>query len=154
MSIPKRGTAPYASIEECPSSSSTSEVLREVVVRVARAAVSNPRTRKVMEVAAKHEAARSAQLARVAELQDRVAEAFARRQGARRNAAQANLLGALALWTVSAVCRGWIADGGGTDVAVTVEQLFASVAEAVGGGAPRGRTAARAGGAGRPGRGR
>jgi len=68
-----------SAIESCPRDCAPTELFRHVVLEVALRTVSDPRMRKVMEVAAKYPAAREAQLSRVAELQDQVAEAFAQR---------------------------------------------------------------------------
>src|SRR3954452_11043347 len=66
-------------IASCPTGSSPAELFRHVVLEVAGRTVSDVRMRKVMAIAAKYPAAREAQQSRIAEVQDRVAEAFARR---------------------------------------------------------------------------
>jgi len=50
---------------------SRSDILREVVLRVAQQSAAQARTRKIMEIAAKYPAAREAQVARIAEVQNK-----------------------------------------------------------------------------------
>jgi hypothetical protein len=64
--------------------------------------------RQVMEVAAKYLSAREVQLARVAEVQDRVAKAFARRS---QDEVSAHLLAGLTLNALSVAYRVWFRDG-------------------------------------------
>src|SRR5690242_18321579 len=66
-------------IDECPPGSSLAEVFREAVLRVARISAAHPRTREIMQIAARYASAREAQLSRLAELQEQIAEAYARR---------------------------------------------------------------------------
>ena len=82
----EQGVVNYATdlsdtIGACPPDYSDSEVFRETVLRIAQQSAAHPRIRKVMEVAGKYPAARAAQLSRMGEVHDRVAEAFARRHG-------------------------------------------------------------------------
>jgi hypothetical protein len=79
------------------------------VVRVVEAkTVTEPRMRQVMEVAAKYLSAREVQLARVAEVQDRVAKAFARRS---QDEVSAHLLAGLTPNALSVAYRVWFRDG-------------------------------------------
>ena len=79
------------------------------MVRVVEAkTVTEPRMRQVMEVAAKYLSAREVQLARVAEVQDRVAKAFARRS---QDEVSAHLLAGLTLNALSVAYRVWFRDG-------------------------------------------
>jgi hypothetical protein len=79
------------------------------VVRVVEAkTVTEPRMRQVMEVAAKYLSAREVQLARVAEVQERVAKAFARRS---QDEVSAHLLAGLTLNALSVAYRVWFRDG-------------------------------------------
>jgi hypothetical protein len=73
------GASLKSAIESCRRDCSPAELFRHVVLDVTLRTVSDPRMRKVMEVAARYPAAREAQLSRVAELRDLVAEAFALR---------------------------------------------------------------------------
>src|ERR1700724_330654 len=68
-----------AAIDACPQTYSLSEVFRETVLRVAQKSAAHPRARKIMAIVAKYPAARAAELSRLAEVQDLVAKAFARR---------------------------------------------------------------------------
>ena len=79
------------------------------MVRVVEAkTVTEPRMRPAMEVAAKYLSAREVQLARVAEVQDRVAKAFARRS---QDEVSAHLLVGLTLNALSVAYRVWFRDG-------------------------------------------
>ncbi|MFN8095347.1 MAG: TetR family transcriptional regulator [Vicinamibacteria bacterium] len=118
-------------VDACPPSWTTAEVLRETVLRAASGVAANPRSRTVMEITAKFPAAREALLARVAEMQDRVAGAFARRPGVPREAAPA--LGALVAAMVGSVCQSWFEGGDDVDLEKCVARVHASVVAALGG---------------------
>jgi AcrR family transcriptional regulator len=66
-------------IHEAPRTSSPLQVVRHTVQRVASAAVSAPRTRQIIQIVSTSVAAREAQLSRRGELENVVAEAFAKR---------------------------------------------------------------------------
>jgi hypothetical protein len=83
-------------------------LFRYVVRLVEAKTVTEPRMRQVMEVAAKYLSAREVQLARVAEVQDRVAKAFARRS---QDEVSAHLLAGLTLNALSVAYRVWFRDG-------------------------------------------
>ena len=96
-----------------------------MVLQVARRTVSDSRTRQVMEIAAKYPAAREAQLSRIAEVQDRVAQAFA---GRTNDEFTAHVLAGLTLSALSLSYRAWFAQGK-KDINAAVEQVFAKFAE-------------------------
>jgi AcrR family transcriptional regulator len=73
------GTSLTDAVRSCPAKYSLPEVFRETVNKVAKQSAPGPRTRRIMGIAAKYPAAREAQQARLAEVQDHVAEAFAER---------------------------------------------------------------------------
>ncbi len=114
-------------IESCPPEYSLGDVFRSTVLRVAKGSVSHPRTRQVMEIAEKYPAAREAQIARVAELQDRLAEAFARRcKKNEEGEIEAQVLAGLTLSMLSVVYLSWFRRGP-QDITLTVEQVFATL---------------------------
>lgn len=115
-------------IEASSAKSSPAELFREVVLDVARRTVSDSRTRKVMEIAAKYPAAREAQVSRVAELQDRVAAAFARRC---RNEVTAHALAGLALSALSLSYRVWFSRGK-KDIDSAVQYVFKEYSNVLG----------------------
>lgn len=115
-------------VDNCPKSYSLPEVFRETVLRVARHSASYSRTRQIMRIASKYPTAREAQLSRLAELQDRVAEAFARRCG-KSDPAPAVLAG-LTLSVLGVTFRLWY-DQGQPDIAVAAEQVFATLGRLV-----------------------
>lgn len=114
-------------VDSAPSASPPSALLRHVVLEVARWTVSDPRTRKAMEIAARHPAAREAQSSRVAELQGRVTDAFARRC---KDEVTAHLLAGLALAALSVSYRIWFASGK-NDIASAVAQTLARLSAVV-----------------------
>lgn len=119
------GASLRIAIESSGQNCSPSELFRYVVRKVAQSTVSDPRMRKVMEIAAKYPAAREAQVSRVAKLQDPLAEAFATRC---RNAASAHVLAALTLSALSLAYRTWFR-GGNKDIASSVDAVLANISE-------------------------
>src|SRR4029077_1210220 len=111
-------------------------VFRETVLQAAQQQAAQPRTRKIMQIAAKYPAAREAQLSRVAEVTDRVAEAFARRPGnGSPDDLTTNLLAGLALCRLGATFRSWF-QSGPQDIPTTVEQVFATAGRLICNGHP------------------
>jgi AcrR family transcriptional regulator len=125
------GTSLTDAIESCPAEYSLGDVFRSTVLRVARHSALQPRTRKVMEIAERYPAAREAQIARVAEVQDRVAEAFARRcRKSQQGELEAQVLAGLTLSMLSATYFSWFRRGT-HDIAITAEQVFATLTDIV-----------------------
>lgn len=123
------GTSLTDAIKNCPQTYSPAEVFRHTVLAVARKSASHPRTRKVMEIAAKYPAAREAQIARVAEVQDQVAEAYARRYKKHsKEQTAAQVLAALTLSILGVTYRSWFASGQ-VDIAVTVGQILETLCD-------------------------
>lgn len=121
------GTSLADAIRNCPPACSAAEVLRHTIFTVARESASHPQTRKVMEIAAKYSAAREAQISRVAEVQDQVAEAFAERykKGAK-DPTTARVLGALTLSILGVTYQTWF-ESGQVDIAVSVGEVLATL---------------------------
>jgi AcrR family transcriptional regulator len=126
------GASLTKAIESCPAKSSPAELFRYVVLEVAQRTVSDSRTRNVMEIAARYPAAREAQLSRVAEVQDRVAEAFARRC---KDEITAHVLAGLTLSALSLAYRAWFSEGK-KDIAAAVQHVFAELSNVVCGDRP------------------
>jgi AcrR family transcriptional regulator len=122
------GTALTDAIQSCPRTYSFTEVFQETVLQVAKLSAANSRTRKIMQIAAEYPAAREAQLSRLAEVQDHVAEAFARRckKGGKSDWMMANLLAGLTLSILGAIFRSWF-DNNPSDISVTIDQAFATL---------------------------
>lgn len=114
-------------IESCPAESSTAEMFRYVVTEVAQRTVSDSRMRKVMAIAAKCPAAREAQLSRIAELQDRLADAFARRC---KEGFTSHVLAALTLSALSLTYRAWFSQEK-KDIAVAAQRVFNELSRTV-----------------------
>lgn len=114
-------------IESCPAGSTPTELFRHVVADVAQRTASDPRMRKVMEVAAKYPAAREAQVSRLAELQDRLAVAFAARCD---DKVTAYVLSGLTLSALSLTYRVWFTEGK-RDLMSAVRQVLAEFSAVV-----------------------
>jgi AcrR family transcriptional regulator len=126
------GTLLTDAIETCPRNYTDSEVFRATVLQVAQYSAAQPRTRKIMEIAAKYPGAREAQLSRVAEVQDHVAEAFARRsKKSSRDDLTAHLFAGLTLTILGVTLRAWL-DHEPQDISVTVDKVFATLVEFAG----------------------
>jgi AcrR family transcriptional regulator len=121
------GASLTKAIESCPAKASPAELFRYVVLEVAQRTVSDSRTRKVMEIAAKYPAAREAQLSRAAGVQDQVAEAFARRC---RDEFTAHVLAGLTLSALSLAYRDWFS-AGKKDIGSAVDHLLAEFSNVV-----------------------
>ncbi|MBN9662552.1 MAG: TetR family transcriptional regulator [Acidobacteria bacterium] len=122
------GTSLTQAIDACPLKSSAAELFRHVVKEVAHHTVSDARTCKVMEIAARYPEAREAQLSRMAEVQDRVAAAFARRC---RDEISAHVLAALTLSALSLTYRAWFA-AGRKNISSAVGRVLAEFSKVVG----------------------
>jgi AcrR family transcriptional regulator len=126
----QRGTLSFEAslaeaIQSCPSTYSLPEVLRHTVLQVARESA-NPRTRKIMEIAARYPEAREA-LSRVAGAQESVAAAFASRCGKGYKARiTANLLAGLTLFTLGAIIHAWF-ENPAQEIETLVDQVFATL---------------------------
>jgi AcrR family transcriptional regulator len=126
-SVLSYGASLTAAVRACPEGSSLPEVFRETVHAIARQSVPGPRIRKIMSIAAKYPAAREAQQARLAEVQDDVAEAFAERLKKRRAGdPRPYLLAALTLSTLHATFRMWY-QSGEQDISGTADQVLAEL---------------------------
>jgi AcrR family transcriptional regulator len=124
-------------IESCPLESTPAELFHHVVVEVAQRTVADARMRKVMEIAAKYPAAREAQVSRAAELQDRLAEAFAKRCD---NRITAYALSRLTLSALSLTYRVWYSEGK-QDVMSAVQHVLAEFSAVLCNSGPRKRSA-------------
>lgn len=126
------GTLLTDAIDNCPADESLGEVFRSTVLRVSQNSAAQPRTRKVMEIAERYPAAREAQIARAAELQDLVAEAYARRcRKDTEGALQAQVLAGLTISMLSVAFHAWFRRGS-QQISVAAEQVFATLAEIAG----------------------
>ena len=116
------GTLIADAIRSCPPSASPLEVLRTTVRHVAAGAAAYPRVRKIANVASTSVAAREAQLSRVAELENRVADAFRARSQPRDDLAP-RLLAELTLSILDVTFREWLKHEQ-QDILQTTEQVF------------------------------
>jgi AcrR family transcriptional regulator len=118
------GALMAATIEACPRSWSLQEVFRHTVVDVARRTAEAPRTRRTIAVGEKYPAALAAELARLPEVQHRVARAYAgRRANGSDDGMTSALLAALTFDVVGLALLTWFHDRQ-QDVAKTAGQAF------------------------------
>jgi AcrR family transcriptional regulator len=111
-------------VRQAPSTLSPMQVLRHTVHKVAADAAAQPRTRQIVDIASASPAAREAQLARRAEVENALVEAFAARcHIAATDAASARLLAALTLAVVDVTFRVWSKGDGADIVAITDDVL-------------------------------
>jgi AcrR family transcriptional regulator len=135
------GVSLTKAIESSPAASSAAELFRHVVLDVAQRTVSDSRMRKVMAIAAKYPAAREAQLSRLAEVQDRLAKAFAHRCKADLTA---HVLAALTLSALSLTYRVWFSKGK-KDIDSAAQHVFAELYSCLSATSGSTRVARRAG---------
>jgi hypothetical protein len=114
------GASLAKAIESCPTTASPGELFRHVVLEVAQRTVSDSRMRRVMEIAAKYPSAREAQLSRLAELQDRLADGFAQPF---KDEVTAHVLAGLTLSALSLTYRVWFSRGNKDIVSASQEVL-------------------------------
>ena len=126
------GTDLIDAIGACPPDYSPLDVFRATVLQVAQLSAAHPRTRKIMQIAANYPGAREAQLSRVAEVQDRIAEAFAGRSGknSKDDNLTASVLAALTFSLLGVTFRFWFHHGD-QDISVTAERVFATLGRLV-----------------------
>jgi len=121
------GSALIKAIDAAPSSLSIPDLLRRVVFQVAEQSASNPRSRKLMEIAAKYPSAREAQLSRVAGVQDRLAQAFRRRC---KDDITAHLMAGLIFAVLSASHQYWF-EKRERDISGTVQKVLVALSKVV-----------------------
>jgi AcrR family transcriptional regulator len=127
-------------IRACPPSVSPSplDVLRHTVQQVAQDAAAYPRVRKIAHIASTSVAAREAQLSRLAELEDRVADAYRRRfRTSAHDDLMPRLLAELTLSILDVTFRQWLKHDE-QDIVPTTEQVLTLLRQVVS-EPPRGR---------------
>lgn len=116
-------------VASCPQSAAPADLLRYVVLALARASAAEPRTAKVMEIAAKYPAAREALLSRMAAVQSQIDAAFRRRC---KDPFLVQVLCTLTLSTLSLSAQHWLANGQ-RDIAVSTRKVYSAIAAVVSG---------------------
>jgi AcrR family transcriptional regulator len=113
-----------AAIKASPKSTGGFDLMQRAVLEIAAELASFPRTREVIAIAMKYPAAREAQLSRMGEVEDRVAEAFyARMRKNRENRLNAQLLAGLTLTVLDVTVRTWFAHGNQNVVRVAAQVM-------------------------------
>jgi AcrR family transcriptional regulator len=103
------GEALHTAIDDCPLEATPLQVMRHTVLEVAAGAALYPRTRKVLTISMTSPVAREAQLARLAEVEDQVAQAFGMRFGdGTKDGVTARLLAGLTLTVLDVTFRQWL----------------------------------------------
>lgn len=111
-------------IDACPPGLPLPEVFHETVLQVARQAAARPRTRKIIELVEKCPSARAAELSRLSDVQDVVAQAFARRtRGSRKNDLAPALLAGLTLHVLGVTFLSWY-EHGHRDIGTAAQHAF------------------------------
>ncbi|MGC4055970.1 MAG: TetR family transcriptional regulator [Paludibaculum sp.] len=121
------GTVLTGAIDSCPPEYSLREVFEATVLHVVQVSASHPRTPKIMAILAEHPGAQAAEMSRLAEVQNQVAEAFARRcRLCGEDGLAAHLLAGLTLQVTGVAVRWWF-EQGQADIAEAVDQVFAKL---------------------------
>jgi AcrR family transcriptional regulator len=123
------GTYLTEAIAGCPAELPLSEVFRQVILQVAKKCATQPRTRKIMQIAEKYPAAREAHHSRTAELQERVEKAFKLR-GKDAKDMPPGMVAGLMLSVLSVIFQEWFQHGR-QDISVTAERVLATLAHLV-----------------------
>jgi AcrR family transcriptional regulator len=125
------GTYLTEAIAACPPEYSVAEIFRQTVFQVARQCAAQPRTRKIMQIAAKYPEAREAQHARTADLQRQVEAAFVLRYGQRsKNEVTPGILAGLIVSVLGVTFRSWF-EQGQQDISAAAEQVLATLGRLV-----------------------
>jgi AcrR family transcriptional regulator len=119
------GAALAGAVSSFPACSTPMDVLRETVLQIAGQAAAYPRARKIMEIASKYPAAREAQRSRMAEVEDQVTEAYARRiRQQRTGSLTPRIMAGLTILTMELTLRSWFEDSR-RDIPEIMEQVLA-----------------------------
>jgi len=126
------GEALKEAIEARPKSEDPFEVLQSVVLEIATIIASLPRTRDLIAVSLKSPAAREAQLSRMGQVQQTVAQAFAdRTEEINENELSSRLLAGLTLTILDVTMRLWFAEEA-EDITVVAERVMKKLCHLVG----------------------
>jgi AcrR family transcriptional regulator len=117
------GTILTEAINACPRKMHVREVFKTTVMIAARSASAHPNTSKIMKIAATYPAARAAQLARMSEVQEQIASAYASRGIDRAHNYAPGILAGLTLSILAIAFRAWF-DQGQPDITRIVDQIF------------------------------
>jgi AcrR family transcriptional regulator len=118
-------------IQACPPVNAPFDIVRHTVRQVAVTAADYPRVRKIAHVAGTSVAAREAQLSRLAELEDRVADAYRRRcKTAAPDTLTPRLLAELTLSILDVTFREWFKQNV-DDIVPTTEKVFEALLRVV-----------------------
>jgi AcrR family transcriptional regulator len=111
-------------VRQAPAGLSPMQVLRHTVQKIAVDAAAEPRTRQIVDIASASPAAREAQLARRAEVENALAESFAvRSRTAADDDVSPRLLATLTLAVVDVTFRAWSKAEGADIVAIADDVL-------------------------------
>lgn len=127
-SVVTYGTILTQAINEAPSSWSAFEVVREAVLAGARYVADEPRTRRIIKIAARSDSARRAYHSRLTELEDSLADAYARRlKGVSKDELKPRLLASTTLLIINKAIYAWF-KGEYQDLHAAAKHVFLSLA--------------------------
>ncbi|GAB4244384.1 MAG: TetR family transcriptional regulator [Acidobacteriota bacterium] len=114
----------HRTILNCPKQDSPLDCIRRTVVHIARQSAQSPHTRSAVDVAFRDSSARGAQLSKWAALEEKVAEAFAKRfHYSSKDELKPRLLTALTLTLLDVAFRTWY-QRGDADLPATAEEVL------------------------------
>ncbi|MBN9657494.1 MAG: TetR family transcriptional regulator [Acidobacteria bacterium] len=121
------GTILTSAIDSCPPDHTLREILRSTVLQVVQVSAAHPRTPKIMAILAEHPGAQAAEMSRLPEVQNQVADAFSRRcRMCGEDELAAHLLAGLTLQVAGVAVRWWF-EHGRSDISRTVDDVLAKL---------------------------
>lgn len=115
-------------VDACPRHAGKAELFRFVVCALTRESAAEPRTTKVLEIAAKCPAARQALMASMANVQNRIEDAF---KGRFKDPLTAQVLSSLAVSALGLATRHWF-ETGVKDIDSSTRKVFSAFADVTG----------------------
>ena len=112
-------------VKSCPRSATKTQLFRYVVSALARESAAEPRTAKVMEIAARCPAAQQALMSRMAAVQNQIEGAFRDRC---RDALSVQVLSSLTVSALALTTRHWF-ENGQRNVALSTRKVFSAFSE-------------------------
>ena len=123
------GKALVTAINDCPPSMSPRDVIRETIAQGSKYAAAQSRTRQTIEISLRSISARRAHLARMIEVEDCVAEAFAARiKGASKDDFESRMFAGVTLLLMNLTLFSWFNNKRG-DLSESYRLAFASVTD-------------------------
>lgn len=112
-------------VASCPKTATNAELVERVVLALAAESAAEPRTAKVMQIAAKYPAAREALVAKMAMVQGEIEQAFGRRC---KDPFMVQVLSSLTLSALSLATRHWI-ESPRKDIGASTQKVFSTISD-------------------------